>query len=324
LTAFNVALHLPGSEFSRQVWAILATIPYGQTTTYGAIAARLGKPGASRAVGLANGHNRLSIVLPCHRVIGADGSLTGYGGGQPRKAFLLRLEKAAVQISLPFAHDEIDTPVAAFRECLKPCPTAINPPPISCRQSMRTGGNTSRRSARACTNPTPPAIPMSRWYGRLPISNCMPGPAMRSSAGCWPCSRPGGFPRPEQIVACDFDQLRGCGFSASKIANDSGHRPGDPRGVVPDYPTALAMDDEALIERLVTLRGVGRWTVEMLLIYSLERPDIRRPTISECGGLSPIEGAGGAADAQADDRDRLGVEPVSDGGGLVFVARTNR
>ncbi|MGJ7517429.1 bifunctional transcriptional activator/DNA repair enzyme AdaA [Pseudomonas baetica] len=99
LTHFTVALHMPGSEFSRQVWAELEKIPYGQTTTYGAIASLLGKPGASRAVGLANGHNRLSIVVPCHRVIGADGSLTGYAGGQPRKAFLLRLENAAVQIT---------------------------------------------------------------------------------------------------------------------------------------------------------------------------------------------------------------------------------
>lgn len=98
-TEFSVALHMPGSEFSRQVWAELGKIPYGRTTTYGAIAALLGKPGASRAVGLANGHNRISIVVPCHRVIGADGSLTGYAGGQPRKAFLLRLENAAVQIT---------------------------------------------------------------------------------------------------------------------------------------------------------------------------------------------------------------------------------
>ena len=98
-TEFSVPLHMPGSEFSRQVWAELAHIPYGHTTTYGAIAATLGKPGASRAVGLANGHNRLSIIVPCHRVIGADGSLTGYAGGQPRKAFLLRLEKAVVQIT---------------------------------------------------------------------------------------------------------------------------------------------------------------------------------------------------------------------------------
>jgi len=95
-TAFSVALHLPGSEFSRQVWAELEKIPYGQTTTYGAIAHRLGKPGASRAVGLANGHNRLSIVVPCHRVIGADGSLTGYGGGLDRKRYLLDLERGAL------------------------------------------------------------------------------------------------------------------------------------------------------------------------------------------------------------------------------------
>src|SRR5204862_1082159 len=99
LSEFNVALHLPGSEFSRQVWAELAKIPYGKTSTYGSIARQLGKPGASRAVGLANGHNRLAIVVPCHRVIGADGSLTGYAGGQPRKAFLLRLENAPVQLT---------------------------------------------------------------------------------------------------------------------------------------------------------------------------------------------------------------------------------
>lgn len=82
------------------------------------------------------------------------------------------------------------------------------------------------------------------------------------------------FPRPEQILASDFDQLRGCGFSAGKIATIQGIARATLDGVVPDYSTALAMDDEALIERLVSLRGVGRWTVEMLLIYSLERMDI--------------------------------------------------
>ncbi|MNE34170.1 DNA-3-methyladenine glycosylase [compost metagenome] len=83
-----------------------------------------------------------------------------------------------------------------------------------------------------------------------------------------------GFPRPEQLVATDFDQLRSCGFSASKIATIQGIAQAALDGIVPDYTSALAMDDEALIERLITLRGVGRWTVEMLLIYSLERPDI--------------------------------------------------
>jgi DNA-3-methyladenine glycosylase II len=82
------------------------------------------------------------------------------------------------------------------------------------------------------------------------------------------------FPRPEQLLATPFEQLRGCGFSAGKIATIQGIAQATLDGVVPDYATALALTDEALIERLVSLRGVGRWTVEMLLIYSLERPDI--------------------------------------------------
>ncbi|TWC19842.1 DNA-3-methyladenine glycosylase II [Pseudomonas sp. SJZ101] len=82
------------------------------------------------------------------------------------------------------------------------------------------------------------------------------------------------FPRPEQILATDFAQMRSCGFSASKIATIQGIAQAALDGVVPDYATARAMEDEALIERLVSLRGVGRWTVEILLIYSLERPDI--------------------------------------------------
>lgn len=82
------------------------------------------------------------------------------------------------------------------------------------------------------------------------------------------------FPRPEQILATEVEQLRACGFSASKIATIQGIAQATLDGVVPDYPTARAMDDETLIERLTSLRGVGRWTVEMLLIYSLERTDI--------------------------------------------------
>ena len=99
LTRFEVPLHTPGSIFQNQVWEALRQVPYGTTCTYGEIALLLGKPGASRAVGLANGSNRMSIVLPCHRVIGADGSLTGYGGGKARKEFLLHLERVTLQIA---------------------------------------------------------------------------------------------------------------------------------------------------------------------------------------------------------------------------------
>jgi methylated-DNA-[protein]-cysteine S-methyltransferase len=83
-----------GTPFQARVWAGLRTIPAGETLSYGALAARIGEPTASRAVGLANGRNPISIVVPCHRVIGADGSLTGYGGGIERKRWLLEHEGA--------------------------------------------------------------------------------------------------------------------------------------------------------------------------------------------------------------------------------------
>lgn len=93
LTEFDLPLRLAGTPFQRSVWAELQRIPYGETRTYGELAERLGKPGASRAVGLANGKNPVSIIVPCHRVIGASGSLTGYGGGLDRKRRLLAFEK---------------------------------------------------------------------------------------------------------------------------------------------------------------------------------------------------------------------------------------
>jgi methylated-DNA-[protein]-cysteine S-methyltransferase len=83
-----------GTPFQRRVWAALREIPAGRTDSYGGLAARLGMPSASRAVGLANGRNPISIVVPCHRVIGSGGALTGYGGGLPRKSWLLRHEGA--------------------------------------------------------------------------------------------------------------------------------------------------------------------------------------------------------------------------------------
>src|ERR1700747_3752943 len=93
LTTFDVELVLAGTQFQRRVWAALQTIPYGQTRSYGEIAAQIGAPSASRAVGLANGRNPIGIIVPCHRVIGASGSLTGYGGGLDRKRALLELEQ---------------------------------------------------------------------------------------------------------------------------------------------------------------------------------------------------------------------------------------
>jgi methylated-DNA-[protein]-cysteine S-methyltransferase len=92
--AFELPLAPRGTEFQRSVWQALARIPYGETVSYAQLATRVGRPSATRAVGAANGRNPLPIVLPCHRVIGANGALTGFGGGLPTKQFLLKLEGA--------------------------------------------------------------------------------------------------------------------------------------------------------------------------------------------------------------------------------------
>jgi methylated-DNA-[protein]-cysteine S-methyltransferase len=94
--AFDLALDLHGTEFQRAVWERLLAIPYGETTTYGALARSLGRPDRARAIGAAVGRTPIAIIVPCHRVIGSDGSLTGYGGGLQRKATPLDLEARGV------------------------------------------------------------------------------------------------------------------------------------------------------------------------------------------------------------------------------------
>jgi len=98
--SFDLELDPKGSDFEKQVWTELQQIPFGTTTTYGEIARKLGDPGASRAVGLANARNPIAIIIPCHRVIGSDGDLTGYAGGMHRKRWLLAHESG--QASLDF------------------------------------------------------------------------------------------------------------------------------------------------------------------------------------------------------------------------------
>ncbi|MEW1640756.1 methylated-DNA--[protein]-cysteine S-methyltransferase [Streptomyces sp. NPDC091219] len=95
LKEFTLPLRLHGTPFQQRVWDQLLRIPYGETRSYGDLADALGNPGASRAVGLANGKNPVGIIVPCHRVVGANGSLTGYGGGLDRKQRLLDFESGA-------------------------------------------------------------------------------------------------------------------------------------------------------------------------------------------------------------------------------------
>ena len=98
LTDFDVPLDMQGTEFQLRVWNRLLKIPHGETTSYGQLARRIGQPSAVRAVGLANGSNPIPIIVPCHRVIGSDGSLTGYGGGLSVKEKLLALESRQLRL----------------------------------------------------------------------------------------------------------------------------------------------------------------------------------------------------------------------------------
>ena len=97
---FDLPLRFEGTEFQKKVWAALLTIPYGETRSYGEIAAQVGNPKGPRAVGMANNRNPIAIICPCHRVIGADGRLVGFGGGLPAKEYMLRLEGGR-QIAAP-------------------------------------------------------------------------------------------------------------------------------------------------------------------------------------------------------------------------------
>lgn len=99
--SFDLKLDFAGTIFQRKVWAALLTIPFGETRSYGQVARQIGHPGAVRAVGAANGRNPISIIAPCHRVIGSSGQLTGFAGGLSTKAYLLQLEGAAARPTTP-------------------------------------------------------------------------------------------------------------------------------------------------------------------------------------------------------------------------------
>ena len=107
LQQFSVPLHIIGTEFQEQVWGVLQNIPYGETHSYKQQAEALGNAKAVRAVAAANGQNKISIVIPCHRVIGSDGSLTGYAGGLFRKKYLLAVEKKGLQTALDLTEQQV-------------------------------------------------------------------------------------------------------------------------------------------------------------------------------------------------------------------------
>jgi methylated-DNA-[protein]-cysteine S-methyltransferase len=140
--AFDVPLELTGNQFELRVWQALCEIPYGETFSYGQLAATVGQPTAARAVGLANARNPIALIVPCHRVIGADGTLTGYGGGLERKRFLLDLEAGVLPLVAT------GTGAGPISE-----PRASPTPPIHSESSSRTGRALSRARVTSSLGP---------------------------------------------------------------------------------------------------------------------------------------------------------------------------
>lgn len=233
--------------FQMKVWNALLTIPLGETRSYKEIAIQVGSPKAARAVGMANNRNPISIIVPCHRVIGHDGNLVGYGGGIFRKQYLLGLEKplqnskyfeyGAKEIEYLKSRDPI---LAAAIDEIGPIKRAVIPDIFIALVNFIVGQQISSKSK---------ATVWQRIQDRFsPLSA-------------------------ETIGALSIEELQNCGMSMRKASYIK-----EIADVILEGSLNLiqlqAMSDQDVSERLVQIKGIGPWTAEMVLIFSMQRPNI--------------------------------------------------
>jgi methylated-DNA-[protein]-cysteine S-methyltransferase len=183
LTSFDVPLDPVGSEFQLEAWKALSAIPFGETRTYGDIARAIGQPKAARAVGLANHDNPIVIIVPCHRVVGADGSLTGYGGGLPRKRWLLRHE---ARFAAPLFTPERSAPAKTTAPAKTAAPTKTSTP----ARSTGAAAATARHAVALVAAPATAQRPRVR-AAAAPARRVRTAAAPRSGAKKAPAARAG-------------------------------------------------------------------------------------------------------------------------------------
>ncbi|HSQ01053.1 MAG TPA: methylated-DNA--[protein]-cysteine S-methyltransferase [Candidatus Dormibacteraeota bacterium] len=261
-----VVLDLGGvPPFHRKVYEAARAIPPGATVSYGEIAARVGAPGSARAVGQALGRNPFAIVVPCHRVLAANGRLGGFSanGGAATKLRMLSIEgaHAAAQRGLfdgdgAFAFDlraAVDH-VRAADPALARIIDAVGPFAMELKRTP----SIFAALAEAIVYQQLSGKAAATIYGRV--------------CALFPRSQDG--PTAANIVRATDDKLRGAGLSRAKLLalRDLAQR--ELAGEIPSLADARGMDDAALIESLTAVRGIGRWTVEMLLMFRLGRPDV--------------------------------------------------
>ena len=251
------------SEFHQKVYQAVRALPVGKTSTYGQIAVRLGKPGAARAVGQALGRNPLLLAVPCHRVLAAEGRPGGFSapGGVAMKARLLELEGIA-RGSLFEGRD----------------PAAL---PFDAEEALRHLCGRDARLARAIDRVGPFRLRLATMQTPFEaLAESIVYQQLTGRAAATILSRvvalfrPRRFPRAADLLAAPDPLLRGAGLSRGKIAALKDLAAKSEKGLVPGLGRLRSMQDDAIVERLTQVRGIGRWTVEMLLIFRLGRPDV--------------------------------------------------
>jgi methylated-DNA-[protein]-cysteine S-methyltransferase len=262
----DVALDMEGvPAFHRRVYETARKIPPGATLSYGEVAARLGQPGAARAVGQALGRNPFAIVVPCHRVLAAQGRVGGFSanGGIATKLRLLALEGRPEPDQLALFEGD-----GAFRFDPAVAVAHVQAADPALARIIETVGPFGMRlkRTRSIFGALAEAIVYQQLNGRAAAAIfarvCALFPRGHEGLGA------------EHILRVSDEKLRTAGLSRSKLLSlrDLAQRAAD--GEIPTLAEVHGLDDEALVERLTQVRGIGRWTVEMLLMFRLGRPDV--------------------------------------------------
>jgi len=242
---FTVPLSPEGTEFQQKVWSALCEIPFGETRTYGEIAAAVGNMRAARAVGMACNRNPIAIMIPCHRVLGSGGELTGYASGLETKAKLLDIEKRAPR---HFKYGERELNYLKSRD---------------------------EKLARLIDElgfPEYEVIP--DLFEALVYNIIGQQISIKAADGIWRrVLGMFGDITPERIASASIDELQSAGLSKRKAEYIRSAAESIVSGAL-DIAALKSMPDDEVIKELTKLRGVGKWTAEMLLIFSLERPDV--------------------------------------------------
>ncbi len=252
--------------FHRQVYEAARAIPAGQTLTYGELAARVGAPAAARAVGQAMAKNPIPVIVPCHRVLAAGGKPGGFSayGGRVTKARLLALEGATLPGTATLSLFDGDMRLPFSAETALAHVTARDAP--LARTIARVGGfRLKLQTSHSPFESLAESILHQQITGKAAAAI---GARLRAAFGS------DRYPAPDLVVRAPVTKLRTAGLSKSKALalQDLGAKVLD--GTVPTFEAMAAMEDDAIVERLTAVRGIGRWTVEMLLIFRMGRPDV--------------------------------------------------